>query len=93
MAIFSHSFSLILIFYHFVSIRYRWLSGRRISAIGLYPTYGLGVNLSIPPAEGVWRKFPLGNLQHVDAYADFFPGGAPGVAQVRFPHRPVDSSA
>ncbi|MDP1556900.1 MAG: hypothetical protein Q8L84_15685, partial [Hyphomonas sp.] len=39
MSIFSHPFSFILIFYHAVSVLDRLLSGRRISAFGLYPTY------------------------------------------------------
>ena len=79
MAIFSHSFSLILIFYHFVSVLSRLLSGCRISAFGLYPT-GAGVKVSIPPAGGVSHKFPPGNLQHVDAHTDFIPGGVGFVA-------------
>jgi hypothetical protein len=43
------SFSLILTFYHLVSIGYRWLSGGRVSAFGLYPTYGVGVRRSVTP--------------------------------------------
>ena len=53
MAIWSQSFSEILIFYHFVSFVSRRLSGCQISAFRLHPAYGAGVALSITPAGGV----------------------------------------
>ena len=79
MAIWSQSFSAVLIFYHFVSFVSRRLSGCQISAFGLYPAYAAGGALSITPAGGVWRKVRADILQRVDASADFVSGSGGNV--------------
>ena len=53
MAIWSQSFSEILIFITLYRLILVCSRGRRISAFGLYPAYGAGVELSITPAGGV----------------------------------------
>jgi hypothetical protein len=52
----GEAFSLILIFYHLVSVAYRRLSG--VSDFGLWPlSDSTGARRSITPGGGVWRKF------------------------------------
>jgi hypothetical protein len=70
--------SLILTFYHLVSIRYRWLSGR--ADFGLWPLSDLrgalgGLRLSVTPRGGVWRKFSGEIFQALETFADFVSGG------------------